>query len=105
MASLLELNVLFGNGNLQSKMQSAIVIAAVSILTESPTNAARQAWAKTALSDTSAEAKRATKYILGANSGTSFSALQAIVDDQTSGNDAIVTTNIASYINDTIGSA
>lgn len=90
MATYQELRSLFNNSDLMEKVEVSVVKAANDLNADSPT-AADKAWISHALTNTSAEAKKALKIVLAENSSASVSAIM-------SASDATVQSNVNSVV-------
>lgn len=102
MATYLELKSLFSDSDMQDKIQTAVAIAAQTILSGDDTSDPpwdqtagqhdlRVKWANAALNSTSATADQMLKYVLAANNGLSVSAIQSAADSafQSNVNEAV----------------
>jgi len=93
MATYDELRSLFGDGDLQRKLEVAVLVAAQTILSgqdttnppwsqEAGQHEVRAKWANAALSNTSAEAVRMLRFVLAANKDLTVAQIQAVTDTQ-----------------------
>lgn len=79
MASYLEIRGLFNDGDLQNKIETAVVISAYNLTASTPT-AAQKAWIASVFANPGNVGKSALMAVLAANKGLSVSAIQSATD-------------------------
>lgn len=78
MATYNELRSLFGDGDLQNKVEVAVCVKAAAIIGEESPTAVRLAWVDTALTNTASQAVKILKYLLAANKDAELSVIQKV---------------------------
>lgn len=91
MASLLELQSLFIDSDLQDKAEAALIIGAWGLIDAASPTVAEQNWAAEAFANTTAQAKLAVKAVLAANNAATVAQIQAA-------DDATIQTNVDDVI-------
>ena len=79
MATYLELRSLFNDGDLNNKMEVAVIIAAQTLIAGTP-SAQESAWAAKCFSGTKGEAAKALMGILASNKGSTVTQIQGASD-------------------------
>jgi len=83
MATLLELNDLLSDSDLQNKIRGALLKTQVSVAFEAvntPNHTARLAFSETIMNDVNGVATKVQKYVIGANAALSSAAILALTD-------------------------
>jgi len=97
MASLQELRGLFGNSDLNEKVEAAVIIGANSLLSGTPT-ADQQKWAAAAFANPRTEAQKAWMAVLASNSTASTAVIIAASDASIQSNvDDVIPTLVVAY--------
>ena len=92
MATYTEIRNLFDDSALRNRVAVAVIVAANTILEETPATPARKAWAVRAFAGAEAEAKRILMAVLAANKDATVGQIQ-------NANDAALQTNVNAAIN------